>query len=94
MTFRIRVALESLQYLDNHEPQRFDFCIECTPTVRPCLGKGQGHVYREVVFNSWTLISILCLLLTVELSHKRTYGEIIWNKKGIVLLFRDKNSYL
>ena len=36
MTFRIRVALESLQYLDNHEPQRFDFCIECTPTVRPC----------------------------------------------------------
>ena len=32
VTFRIRVALESLQYLDNHEPQRFDFCIECTPT--------------------------------------------------------------
>ena len=32
MTFRIWVALEYLQYLDNHEPQRFDFCIECTPT--------------------------------------------------------------
>ena len=32
MTFRIGVALESLQYLDNHEPQRFDFCIECKPT--------------------------------------------------------------
>ena len=36
MTFRIWVALESLQYLDNHEPHRFDFCIECTPTDRPC----------------------------------------------------------
>ena len=30
--FRIWVALESLKYLDNHEPQRFGFCIECTPT--------------------------------------------------------------
>ena len=36
MTLRIWVALESLQYLDNHEPQRFDFCIECTPTDRSC----------------------------------------------------------
>ena len=36
MTFRIWVALESLQYLDNHEPQRFEFCIECTPTDRTC----------------------------------------------------------
>ena len=34
MTFRIRVSLEYLQYLDNHEPQRFDFCIECKPTDR------------------------------------------------------------
>ena len=34
VTFRIWVALEKLQYLDNHEPQRFDFCIECTPTDR------------------------------------------------------------
>ena len=37
MTFRIWVALEYLQYLDNHESQRFDFCIECTPTDRTCL---------------------------------------------------------
>ena len=29
------MALESLQYLDNYEPQRFDNCIECTPTDRP-----------------------------------------------------------
>ena len=41
MTFRIWVALESLQYLDNHEPQRFDFCIECTPTDRSCQLHGQ-----------------------------------------------------
>ena len=36
LTFRLWVALEYLQYLDNHEPQRFDFCIECTPSDRPC----------------------------------------------------------
>ena len=36
VTFRIWVALESLQYLDNHEPQRFEHCIECTPTDRTC----------------------------------------------------------
>ena len=32
MTFRIGVALESLQNLDKYEPQRFDFCNECKPT--------------------------------------------------------------
>ena len=34
VTFRIGMALESLQYLDYYEPQRFDFCIECKPTLR------------------------------------------------------------
>ena len=36
VTFRIWVALEFLQYLNNHEPQHFEICIECTPTDRPC----------------------------------------------------------
>ena len=36
VTFRIWVALEFLQNLDNHGPQRFDFCIECTPADRTC----------------------------------------------------------
>ena len=31
VTFRIGVASESLKNLDNHEPQRFDFCNECKP---------------------------------------------------------------
>ena len=31
------MALEFFQYLDNHRPQRFDFCIECTPTDRTQL---------------------------------------------------------
>ena len=35
-TFKIGVALESWQYLDNHEPQRFDFCIDCKSTDRTC----------------------------------------------------------
>ena len=33
---KLGVALEALQYLDNHEPQRFNFCIECKPTDRTC----------------------------------------------------------
>ena len=36
VTFRIWVAFEFLQYLDNHEPQCFNFCIECTPTDITC----------------------------------------------------------
>ena len=36
VTFRIRVALESLQYLDIHESQLSDFCIEWKPTDRTC----------------------------------------------------------
>ena len=32
VTFRIGVASESLQNLDNHDAQHFDFCIECKPT--------------------------------------------------------------
>ena len=41
------MALESLQYLDNHDPQRFGFCIECTPTQsdRTC----QLHVYHHQI---------------------------------------------
>ena len=36
VTFRIKVVLESSQYLDNHAPQRYDFCIECKPTDSTC----------------------------------------------------------
>ena len=43
VTLRIWVALESLQYLDNHEPQRFDFSIECTPTDRTCQLASPGE---------------------------------------------------
>ena len=30
------MSLESLQYLDNHKPHPYDFCIECKPTNRTC----------------------------------------------------------
>ena len=36
VTFRIGVVLEASQYLDNHAPQRYDFCIECKPTDSTC----------------------------------------------------------
>ena len=37
VTFRIGVVLEASQYLDNHAPQRYDFCTECKPTDSTCL---------------------------------------------------------
>ena len=43
VTLRIWVALESLQYLFNHEPQCFEFCIECKSTERTC------HLYYHQV---------------------------------------------
>ena len=36
VTFRIGVVFEASQYLDNHAPQRYDFCIECKPTNSTC----------------------------------------------------------
>ena len=30
------MSLESLQYIDNHRPHRYVFCIECKPTNRIC----------------------------------------------------------
>ena len=33
VTFRIGVALESLQYLDYHEPQRFDFVLNASQLI-------------------------------------------------------------
>ena len=36
VTLRIGVTLESLQYLDNFQPQHFDFCIVCKSTDRTC----------------------------------------------------------
>ena len=43
VTFRIWVALESLQYIDNYQPQCFDFYIERKPTYRTC-----HFYYRQV----------------------------------------------
>ena len=36
VTFRIGVAYASLQYFDNHETRRSNFCIECKPNVGTC----------------------------------------------------------
>ena len=47
MTFRIWVALEFLLYVENHEPQRFDFCIDSTPTDRTCQ---LYHLQVKVIF--------------------------------------------
>ena len=52
VTFRILVALEYLQYLDNHVPQRFDFCIERTPTDR--TSQLYHHQVKIMIINEGT----------------------------------------
>ena len=63
VTFRIWVALESLQYLDNHKPQRFEFCIECTPTYRTCQlyhqqVKKNVYLRRNKQFSKWCVSKV------------------------------------
>ena len=55
LTLRIGMALESLQYLFNHEPQRFDFCIECMPTERTC----QLYYHQVQIMNIYEGTNIL-----------------------------------
>ena len=56
MTFRIGMAIESLQYLKNHEPWRFDFGIECKPTDRPC--QLYYHQVKIMIINDGTNILV------------------------------------
>ena len=79
MTFRIWVALEYLQYLDNHEPQRFDFCIECTPTDRTC--QLYHHQVKIMIIYEGTnnLVSgafLKCLSILINLPFVKTTGNI------------------
>ena len=56
VTFITGVALESLQNLDNHEPQRFDFCIECKPT--DCTCQLYYHQVKIMIINDGTNILV------------------------------------
>ena len=65
VTLRIGVALEYLQYLDNHEPQRCDFCIECKTTDRTCqlsviLSSSENNDYklRDKHFSKWCISKV------------------------------------
>ena len=83
VTFRISVALEYLQYLDNHEPQRFDFCTECTPTDRTCsLYHHQVTIMTiyEVTNNLVSGAFLKCFsILCDEFGHKALRKDEIFN---------------
>ena len=90
MTFRIWVALEILQYLDNHEPQRFDFCIEWTPTDRTC--QLYHHQVKIMIIYEGTnnLVSgafLKCFSILLE-SNAEVFFVLLYlymrNKKGRV----------
>ena len=56
MTFRIGVILESSQYLANHAPQRYDFCIECKPT--DSTGRYHHRQVKIMTINELTIILV------------------------------------
>ena len=56
MTFKIGVTLESLQYLDNLQPQRFDFCIECKSTDRTSHKYKYHHVKIMIIYEGTNIL--------------------------------------
>ena len=80
VTFRIRVSLEFLQYLDSHEPQRFDFCIECMPTGRTC--QLYHHQVKKMVIYKGTnnLVSgvfLKCFSIVADVSDESLYYLVL-----------------
>ena len=81
VTFKIRVALEVLQYLDRHEPQRFDFCIECTPTDRTCQLYHQQVKIMIIYEGTNNLVSCAFLKCSsiVSLQERRSRSYQVFN---------------
>ena len=100
MTFRIWVALDSLQYLDNHELQRFDFCIECTPTDRTCQlynhqvkiminYDGTNNLVSGAFLKCFNILSYTILILTrlgsaLPLSLSTKWGATYTSRTNLV----------
>ena len=84
VTFRLGVSLEFLQYLDSHESQRFDFCIECKLTDRTC--HLYNHQVKMIIIDKETNIlvsdaflkcfSILCASPVLRDSHHVNFSVI------------------
>ena len=84
VTFRIWVALDFLQYLDNHEPQRFDFCIECTPTDRTCqLYHHQVKIMiflrRNKQFSKWCVSKVFQYIIIIMSLFQEDYIFSLYN---------------
>ena len=75
MTLRIGVALEYLQYLFNHESQRFDFCIECKPIERTC--QLYYHQIQIMIIYEGTRFSKWCVSKVFQYSIEIIYDIIL-----------------
>ena len=106
MTFRILVALEFVQYLDNHAPQRFDFCIECTPTDRTCqlyhhqvkimfIYEGTNNLVSGAFLKCFSIHTI-CLILSFQTDNPgqkckpRSYCTL---RGSLIRVITDCNSF-
>ena len=85
VTFRIWVALESLQYLDNHEPQRYDFSTECTPTDRTCQ-LYYHYVRIMMIYEQTNNLVSGAFLKCFSTSFTRTLCACLGNKELLLLI--------
>ena len=87
MTFRIWVALEYLQYLDNHKPQRFDFCIECTPTYRTCQ-LYHHHVKIIIIYEETKNLVSGAFLKCFSIYHFECLSIVKHKRKEVLILMQ------
>ena len=78
MTFKIGMALESLRYLDNHESQRFDFCINCKSTDRTCqLYYHQVKIIINYEVPNIKISGAFLKCFSIDSHSIRFYGELM-----------------
>ena len=104
MTFRIGVASKSLQTLDNHEPQRFDCCIECKPIELTCQLyfhqlktkniQKETHILVSGAFQKYIVFKFLPTPLFI-IAYQQTKFQNpcfsnfeIWHSQNFIMIFQ------
>ena len=86
VTFKILVALASLQYLNNHEPHRLIFCIEYKPTNITC--PLYYHQLKIMIIYEGTSISGMFLkCFNIFLIYSYMYKVNVWLKETLIIYY-------
>ena len=94
-------GLRILQYLDNHEPQRIDFCIECTPTDRTCqlyhhqvkimiIYEGTNNLVSGAFLKCFSIFQLFTdVVKTLNRTEEDPVGLVISNADTLPLVHRS-----